>query len=75
MSFIVSVQLLVDISDVGNKIDGISSDNECRFSRECSLSSSIDLAGGDIIDLIAVLVEGQVFECGVVLGHFLESVL
>jgi hypothetical protein len=75
VSFIVSVQLLVDICDVGHKIDGIPGDNESGLAREGLLSSLVDLVRSDIVDLIAVLMEGDVFESGVVLGDLLESVL
>jgi hypothetical protein len=67
--------LLVDICDVWHKIDGIPSNNESGLARESFLSSFVDLIRGDIVDLIAVLVEGDVFESGVVLSDLLESVL
>ena len=47
ISFIVSVQLLVDISDVWHKIDGITSDDQGGLAGEGLLSCFVDLVRGD----------------------------
>ena len=63
----------LDLSDSGHEVDGSSGNNHSGLAREGSGGGSVDLLGGDGVDLVAVLVEGEVAEGLEVAGNLFES--
>jgi len=63
----------VDLSDGGHEVDSSSSDEHSGLASEGSGSSGVDLVGGDGINVLTVLVEGEVTESLEVAGNLLES--
>lgn len=68
-----SLELSLDISDGGNKVDGASSDYHGWFGGEGSGGSSLDVFWGDFVDLVRILMESEVSVGEEVLGDFFES--
>lgn len=68
-----SLELSLDISDVGNKVNCASSDNHCWFCGEGSAGSSLDIFSGNSVNLVSILMESKISECKEVLCDFLKS--
>lgn len=73
-SLLSSVKHSRDISDAGNEVDSSSRDNHGRFASKGLGSSPVDLVGGDVVDLIGVLLEGEVSEGLEVSSDFFKTV-
>lgn len=73
-SLLSSVKHSRDISDAGNEVNSSSSDNHGRFTSKGLGSSSVDLFGGDVVDLSGVLLQSEVSEGLEVSSHFFKTV-
>jgi hypothetical protein len=69
------LKLSLNVSNSGNEVDGTTSDEHGGFSRENARSNAVNLVRGNSVDLVAILVEGEVTEGHVVSGDLLKSVL
>ena len=69
------MELSLYVCDGGYEVDGASSDEESGLGGEGSCSSSSDICSSDFIDLLCILVEGEVSVGEEVLCDLLESVL
>jgi hypothetical protein len=65
----------LNIGDGRNHVDGTSSDNHGGLSAQKGASSRVDLLRGNSVDIITVLVEGQVAIGHEVASNFFEAVL
>jgi len=65
----------LNIGDGRNHVDGTSSDNHGGLSAQKGASSRVDLIRGNSVDIITVLVEGQVAIGHEVASNFFEAVL
>jgi len=69
-----SLELSGDVGKIWNVVDSSSSNNHSWLSREDSGSDGVDLVAGDGIDLLAVLVEGDLSVGREVSGNLFESI-
>lgn len=65
----------MNFSDGWNKVNSTTGDNHGWLGREESLSSSLNIIRGNSVDLVNVLVEGEVSVSKEVLGDFFKSIL
>lgn len=68
-----SVKLSCNIGDTWHEVDRTSSDEKSWLSRKRLAGNLIDGIGGDCVNFVAVLVEGEVSEGLEVTGNFLEA--
>lgn len=73
-SLLSSVKHSRDISDAGHEVDGTSRDDHGRFASKSLGSSTVDLFRGDVVDLLGVLLEGEVAEGLEVSSNFFKTV-
>jgi len=74
LSLLSSVKHSRDIGDARDKVDGTSRDNHGRFASKGLGSSLVDLVRGDVVDLLGVLLEGEVSEGLEVSSDFFKTI-
>ena len=70
-----SVKLAADLSDVGDHVNGSSSDYHGWLSCHAGGGSLVNLVRGDSVNLVTVLVEGKVSKSHEVSSNFFKSLV
>ena len=69
------MELSLNVSDGWDEVDGTTGHKHGWLASKDKSGSAVDLLRGNLVDLLAVLVEGEITEGHVVTGNLLKSVL